>query len=93
MSKLPGHDQPVIADEGLACGLDPLLTIGCKRDVSGARVPPVQGPLSFAVADDKDAWGGHGGCDPDAVLSLAPCQLDIFILFYFVFKPQGKRPN
>lgn len=60
MSQLSGHNQSILADKSLACGPNPPLTSSRKRDVAGAGVAAVQGPLCLAVADEENAGCGHG---------------------------------
>jgi hypothetical protein len=59
--EIPRHNQSVGADERFAGRAHALFTVGCKRDVGGARVAAVKGPFCFAVADYEDAGGGHVG--------------------------------
>lgn len=59
MSQLPGNNQAVIADHGLARGPDAPLAVGGQGDVADAGVASVEGPLRLAVADDEDAGGRH----------------------------------
>jgi len=59
MSQLLRHNQSIVADQSLARGTNSPLASGCKRDVTGAGVAAVQGPLGLTVADDENAGSGH----------------------------------
>ncbi len=61
MREVLGHDQPVWPDKGAAGGADAFFAVGGKGDVANASMAAVEGPFSFAVADDEDAGGGHVG--------------------------------
>lgn len=52
---LLGHDQPVVPDQRLARRPHAVLPVERQRNVGPRRVPPVEGPLRLAVADDEDA--------------------------------------
>lgn len=62
MRQVPRHDQSVAAYERLAGGLDPLLAVGCQRQIGDAGVAPVQRPFGLAVAGNEAA-GYH--CEID----------------------------
>ena len=55
VSQLLGDNQPIVADEGAACGAHAVLAVGGQGDVGVRGVAAVEGPLRLAVADDEDA--------------------------------------
>ena len=59
MGEVAGHDEAVVAYEGLAGCADALLAICCEGDVGCAGMASVKGPFCFAVADDEDTGVGH----------------------------------
>ena len=61
MSKHRRHYQPVVPNQCLASGADTALAVLGERQLSCARVPTIEGPFRFAVADDKGSWSGHDG--------------------------------
>lgn len=62
MDQLLGRDQPVVPDKCLPCCLDSLLAVFCQGEVRHSRVPAVQRPLGFAVANDEAAGRHVGNC-------------------------------
>jgi hypothetical protein len=61
VSEVARHDESVAAYECFSCRADPALAGGRERDICRARVAAGEGPFGFAVADEEDAGGGHGG--------------------------------
>jgi hypothetical protein len=70
--KLPGHNQPVIANQRSTRGSDSLLAISGERQLSRACVSAVEGPFRFAVADHEGAGGCHFGSSGTLRLSFSP---------------------
>jgi hypothetical protein len=64
VNQLLRDDQSIVAHEGATRGPDPLLAIGCERDVGGSGVAAVEGPFGLAVADDEAARGRHACLRP-----------------------------
>lgn len=55
-------DEAIFADKGLSRCANSLLAIGSEGDVGSARVPAVEGPFCFAVADEEQSRRGHDVC-------------------------------
>jgi hypothetical protein len=56
-----GDYEPVVADEGFACGADARFAVGGEGQLGGTGVAAVEGPFCFAVADYEDTGVGHCG--------------------------------
>lgn len=74
VGEVSGHDEAVVADEGVAGCADAFLAVRGEGDVRGAGVSAIERPFGFAVADDEDTGGdflvGHG-CECCRYLKLA----------------------
>lgn len=57
VGEVSGHDEAVVADEGVAGCADAFLAVRGEGDVRGAGVSAIERPFGFAVADDEDAGG------------------------------------
>lgn len=59
MRNLRGNNESIIAYKGLSRRTYTLFPIGRQRNVGGASVTAIEGPLRLAMADDEDTGGCH----------------------------------
>ena len=62
MSQLTRHDQPVRSHQSLSRRPDASLSVGRQRELGGAGVSAVEGPLRLAMADDEGSRCSHRRC-------------------------------
>jgi hypothetical protein len=53
------RNQSIVAHKRFARSFHSLFPVGCKWDVGGTRVAPIEGPFCLAMADYEAPRDGH----------------------------------